>query len=150
MKRVLKPFRPPRGVNESCRLGGVAGFHLLAVPIEVLAGAQRHDARQADLGELAADFEIGERLALAAAGVDKLVVVPFHARQRLGNVLRGWMVKDVLQPRLAGRGEPPRSFQCPGVNAALLADNQAGGPLFRAASASGWRIAAAGRPSPCQ
>ena len=53
-------------MHEARRFGGIDRLHLGSIPIQILAGPEGDDARQADFGELAAGVEIREGVALAA------------------------------------------------------------------------------------
>src|SRR3970040_578756 len=55
-----QPLRSAFRATDPGGLGGVLGLHLLAVPLEGLAGTDADDARQDDLRQLAADVEVGE------------------------------------------------------------------------------------------
>ena len=82
-----QPLGPVFGADEPGGLGRVGGLHLLAVPIQASADADADHAGQADLGELAADVEIGKGLPFAAAGVEPFIPVVPGPRQGLGDVL---------------------------------------------------------------
>jgi len=65
-------------------LGSVGGLHLLAVPVQGLAGAKWRRRPEADLGEVAAGVEVGVGLALAATGIDPFLVMAAAAGRVTG------------------------------------------------------------------
>src|SRR5689334_6490814 len=91
------PLLAVRGFDKGVSFRNPVNAHTPPIPRDIALEPQRDDAREADLREVPADLEVGERLRPAFTGLDPLLHVTIGARQGYRDRLRGLMLGDALE-----------------------------------------------------